>query len=46
MEAMLNGRGFMSYQSAEARLRRALIPLLQGGGNVQTTSLFADVFGS
>jgi hypothetical protein len=46
MEAMLNGRGFMSYAAAEARLRKALVPLLQGGGNVHTATLFADVFGS
>jgi hypothetical protein len=45
MEAMLNGRGFMSYAAAEARLRKAPIPLLQGGGNVHTATLFADVFG-
>ena len=45
MEAMLNGRGFMNYKAAELRLRRALIPLLQGGGNVQAQSLFAEIFG-
>jgi hypothetical protein len=26
MEAILNGRGFMSYAAAEARLRKALVP--------------------
>jgi hypothetical protein len=45
MEAMLRGEGFMNYKAAELRLRRALIPLLQGGGNVRTQSLFAEIFG-
>jgi hypothetical protein len=44
-EAMLRGEGFRNYKVAEARLRKALVPLLQGG-NVQTATLFADVFGS
>jgi hypothetical protein len=43
MEAMLNGRGFMSYAAAEARLRKALVPLLQGG-NVVPQSLFSQIF--
>jgi hypothetical protein len=43
--AGLRGEGFMNYQAAEARLRKALVPLLQGGGNVQTQSLFAEIFG-
>ncbi|MEH2562075.1 hypothetical protein [Bradyrhizobium sp. AZCC 2289] len=31
MAAAAQGQGFMTYQVAEARLRRALIPLLVGG---------------
>jgi hypothetical protein len=46
LAAGLRGEGFMSYAVAELRLRRALVPLLQGGGNVHTATLFADVFGS
>jgi hypothetical protein len=45
MEAKANGLGFMSYAVAEARLRKALIPLLVGGRNVGSTqSLFAEIF--
>jgi hypothetical protein len=36
----------MPYSTAMLRLRKALVPLLQGGGNVHTATLFADVFGS
>jgi hypothetical protein len=46
LAAGLRGEDFMSYAVAELRLRRALVPLLQGGGNVHTATLFADVFGS
>jgi hypothetical protein len=45
MAATASGEGFMSYSTAMLRLRKALVPLLQGG-NVQTQSLFAAVFGS
>ncbi len=39
--AAANGQGFMSYAVAEARLRKALIPLLVGGQNVgPSQSLF------
>lgn len=39
------GRGFMSYGTALARLRLALVPLLQNGGKPTIgTSLFATVF--
>jgi hypothetical protein len=44
-EAAANGKGFMSYAVAEARLRRALIPRLIGGQNVgPAQSLFAEIF--
>jgi len=47
MEAEANGQGFMTYAVAEARLRRALIPLLVGGQNVgPAASLFAEIFGA
>jgi hypothetical protein len=36
----------MNYKVAEARLRQALIPLLVGGSNIQTQSLFAIIFGA
>ena len=42
----LRGEGFMNYKVAEARLRQALIPLLVGGSNIQTQSLFAIIFGA
>jgi hypothetical protein len=39
------GEGFMSYATAELRLRRALILLLQGGGKPAVgQSLFASIF--
>ncbi|MFY9954145.1 hypothetical protein [Bradyrhizobium sp.] len=44
MAAMLRGEGFMNYKAAEARLRRALVPLLQGGATVAPQSLFAQIF--
>jgi hypothetical protein len=46
LAAGLRGEGFMSYANAELRLRKALVPLLQGNGNVATASLFASDFGS
>jgi hypothetical protein len=42
--ATMRGEGFMSYQIAEARLRKALVPLLQGGATVAPTSLFSQIF--
>ena len=45
MAATARGEGFMPYSTAMLRLRKALVPLLQGGGNVHTATLFADVFG-
>jgi hypothetical protein len=45
MAATARGEGFMSYQNAELRLRRALIPLLQGGRtNGPVQSLFSHIF--
>jgi hypothetical protein len=45
LAAGLRGEGFMSYGNAELRLRRALIPLLQGGGKPAVgQSLFAQIF--
>ena len=45
--AGLRGEGSMSYAVAELRLRRALIPLLQGGGKPAVgQSLFAEIFGA
>jgi hypothetical protein len=36
----------MTYAVAEARLRKALVPLLVGGPNVGSTqSMFAEIFG-
>jgi hypothetical protein len=46
LAAIARGEGFMSYGNAELRLRRALIPYLSGGRDVQAATLFADVFGS
>jgi hypothetical protein len=43
-EAAANGQGFMTYAVAEARLRRALIPLLVGGKQANAQSLFAEIF--
>jgi hypothetical protein len=46
IEAAANGQGFMTYAVAEARLRKALIPLLVGGRNVASTqTMFAQIFG-
>jgi hypothetical protein len=39
------GEGFMPFSTAMARLRRALIPMLVGGGRPQV-GLFAEVFGA
>jgi hypothetical protein len=40
--ALARGEGFMPYKVAEARLRRALIPLLVGGRTIgPVQSLFA-----
>jgi hypothetical protein len=44
MAAMASGKGFMAYRIAEARLRRALIPLLVGGTIRPAQSLFAQIF--
>ena len=45
MEAAANGQGFMTCAAAEARLRKALIPLLVGGQNVgPSQSLFEQIF--
>jgi hypothetical protein len=45
LAAGLRGEGFMSYGNAELRLRRALIPLLMGGGKPAVgASLFAEIF--
>ena len=47
MEATANGRGFMSYRVAEARLRRALIPMLTGGGRPAVgEGMSAVIFGA
>jgi hypothetical protein len=47
MTAMLNGRGFMNYKTAELRLRRALILLLLNGGQpVVGHFLFSQIFGN
>jgi hypothetical protein len=45
MAATARGEGFMTFKTAEARLRNALVPLLQGNGNVHTATIFADIFG-
>jgi hypothetical protein len=46
MAATARGEGFMTFKTAEARFKRALIPLLQGGGKpVVSGSLFATIFG-
>jgi hypothetical protein len=45
MAATARGEGFMTFKTAEARFRRALIPLLTGGKPVLGASLFAEVFG-
>jgi hypothetical protein len=45
LEATANGRGFMTFKTAMTRLQTLLIPILQQGRNVQTTSLFASIFG-
>jgi hypothetical protein len=45
MAATARGEGFMSYAVAEARLRKALVQLLQGGGKPEAVaSLFAQIF--
>jgi hypothetical protein len=45
LAAMERGEGFMTFKIAEARLRKALIPLLVGGRTIgPTQSLFAQVF--
>jgi hypothetical protein len=45
--ANMRGEGFMSFSHAELRLRRALIPLLMGGGQPAIgQSLFAEIFKS
>jgi hypothetical protein len=43
-EAAPNGQGFITYAVAEARLRRALIPLLVGGKQANAQSLFVEIF--
>jgi hypothetical protein len=44
LAATARGEGFMPFSAAEIRLRKTLIKLLQGGGNVHTATIFADVF--
>jgi len=46
MAAMARGEGYMSFGTAMQRLRRALIPLLIGGGRTigPVQSLFATIF--
>ena len=45
MAAMARGEGFMAYKVAEARLRKALVPLLVGGRTIgPVQSLFAEIF--
>jgi hypothetical protein len=45
LAAKQRGEGFMSFKAAEARLRKALIPLLMNGGQpVAGASLFAQIF--
>jgi hypothetical protein len=45
MAATACGEGFMNYKTAEARLRRALIPLLINGRTIgPAQSLFAEIF--
>jgi hypothetical protein len=45
LAAMDRGEGFRPFKIAEARLRRALIPLLVGGRTIgPTQSLFAQIF--
>ena len=45
MAAGLRGEGFMSFKIAMARLKRALIPILLGGGQPAIgATLFATVF--
>jgi hypothetical protein len=39
----VNGRGFMSYKTAEARLRAALIPMLVGGGRGRAGNVRGDI---
>ena len=47
LAAMERGEGFMPFKTAEARLRKALIPLLVGGGTVGSAqSLFAQILES
>jgi hypothetical protein len=45
-EAAASGQGFMTYAVAEARLRRAQIPLLVGGKQANAQSLFVEIFES
>ena len=45
MAATARGEGFMTYKTATARLRNALVPLLTGGKPVVSGSLFAAIFG-
>ena len=45
LAAAQRGEGFMTFKTAEARLRKALIPLLVGGRTIgPTQSLFAQIF--
>jgi hypothetical protein len=47
MAAMARGQGFMTYKVAQARLRRALVPLLANGRTIgPVQSLFEQIFGA
>jgi hypothetical protein len=46
LTAQLRGEGFMSFGHASLRLRRTVGAYLSGGRDIQTATLFADVFGS
>jgi hypothetical protein len=45
LAAKERGENFMSFQTAELRLRKAMIPVLMNGGRPAIgTSLFSEVF--
>jgi hypothetical protein len=46
MEATMRGKGFMTYANAMTRLRRALIPMLSGGGRPIGPGMFAGILGA
>jgi hypothetical protein len=45
--AAARGEGFMSFKTAEARLRQVMIPISMSGGKPAIgSSLFATIFGA